>query len=466
MAEAPVLPRVLLVVGTFVSGCTAGPRQVTPATPLPEQFDQAAAAPPAAPDPAALWSGFGSAELDGLVARALEANTTIAQAAARLEETRALSGLTHFSWFPTVTAAGGRERRQQSALDPSVPGGGIARDSYRAGFDASWEIDLFGGLRKEAAAIRRRVEADDAALAAARLSIVAETAQAWFALQGARARLALLGRQLGNLRENVRILDARLAAGGTTALDVARAETQARSVAAELPAAESDRVRQEQRLAVLTAWPMATLREHLSAEATIPPLPTLVAAGTPEEWLRRRPDIREAERRLAAATADVGIQVADYFPRVELLGSFGWTGGSRADLGSAAAERWSWGPSLTWRFLDLGRVRQRVRAASARAEGALAAYHETVLRALEETENALAGFRSANQTTAELAAAVAAAGETARLARLRHDAGVTDYLAVLDAERSLLDFEDRHVQAQARRATALAGLYKALAGNL
>jgi hypothetical protein len=171
---------------------------------------------------------------------------------------------------------------------------------------------------------------------------------------------------------------------------------------------------------------MATLRERLSADTTIPPLPALVAAGTPEEWLRRRPDIREAERRLAAATADVGIQVADYFPRVELLGSFGWTGGSRADLGSAAAERWSWGPSLTWRFLDLGRVRQRVRAASARAEGALAAYHETVLRALEETENALAGFRSANQTTAELAAAVAAAGETARLARLRHDAGMTD----------------------------------------
>ena len=120
MAEAPVLPRVLLVLGTFVSGCTAGPRQVTPATPLPEQFDQAAAAPPAAPDPAALWSGFGSAELDGLVARALEANTTIAQAAARLEETRALSGLTHFSWFPTVTAAGGRERSQQSALDDLV----------------------------------------------------------------------------------------------------------------------------------------------------------------------------------------------------------------------------------------------------------------------------------------------------------------------------------------------------------
>ncbi|MBM5812905.1 MAG: efflux transporter outer membrane subunit [Gammaproteobacteria bacterium] len=442
-----------------LAGCAAGPRYGAPATELPERFDQAT---PAETAPATLWTGFGSAELDGLIARALAANTTIAQVAARLEETRALSGLTRFSLLPTVTGEGGAERRQQSARDPAVPGGGAARDSFRAGFDAAWEIDLFGGLRRESAVIRRRVEADAAALEAARVSITAETAQAWFALRGARARLALHGRQLDNADGNLQILRAKLEAGSATALDVARAETLARSIAAALPAAEAELVRQEQRLAVLTAWPVAALRERLAADATLPVLPALATTGTPAEWLRRRPDIREAERRLAAATADIGVQVADYFPHVELLGSFGWTAGTRRELGSETAERWSYGPTLTWRFLDLGRVRQRVRAASARADGALAAYHDTVLRALEETENALAGFRTAHQAAAELERAVTAAVEAARLARLRFDAGVTDYLAVLDAERSHLDLEDRHVEAQTRRATALAAIYKSL----
>lgn len=447
------------VLGACLSGCAAGPRLVEPATALPEQFDQAA---PAESAPATLWTGFGTAELDGLIARVLEANTTIAQVAARLEETRALSGLTRFSWFPTVTAGGAAERRQQSARDPAVQGGGGAQDSYRSGFDAAWEIDLFGGQRRESAAIRRRASADAAALQAARVSITAEAAQTWFALRGARTLLALRRRQLDNADANLQLLRAKLDAGGATALDVGRAETQLHSIAAALPGAEAELVRQEQRLAVLTAWPVATLRERLAPETALPTLPALVATGTPAEWLRRRLDIREAEHRLAAATADIGAQVADYFPHVELLGSFGWTAGARGELGTEAAERWSYGPSLTWRFLDVGRVRQRVRAASARADGALAAYRDTVLRALEEAENALAGFRAANQAAAELERALTAAREANRLARLRFDAGVTDYLAVLDAERSLLDLESRHVEAQTRRATALAAVYKSL----
>jgi outer membrane protein TolC len=185
MAEAPVLSRIVLVVGACMTGCTAGPRHVTPATPLPEQFDQAPATRPAAPDPSALWSGFGSAELDGLVARALEANTTLRRPGA--QETRALSGLTHFSWFPTVTAAGGRERPAPSSLGSRWRHRG---DGYRR-LRCVWEIDLFGGLqrRPQPSAV---AWADDAALAAARLSIVTETAQAG-ALQGARARQALSG---------------------------------------------------------------------------------------------------------------------------------------------------------------------------------------------------------------------------------------------------------------------------------
>ena len=448
----------------LLAACTVGPRYEEPpdmATPV--RFDQATAEATADPAKSDLWRGFGSPELDRMITRALAANTTIAQASARLAETRALSGLSIYSWFPTVTAAGDRQKAQYSTDDPFAPGG-IRTDTWRAGFDALWEIDLFGSLRNEFHAIDRRTEADAAALGDAQLSIVAETAQAWFAMIGARERLALRRQQLANQEDNVRILTARVNAGNSSGLDLAQAEAQRRGVAASLPLAEADLVREEQRLAVLTAWPIETLRANTSPATTIPELPELVATGTPEEWMRRRPDIRSAERELAATYADVGDEIAEYFPKVTLLGSFGWTSSDREGIGEPEAERWFYGPSITWSFLDFGRVRQRVKAAEARRDGAIAIYQETVLEALEETENSLAGFRAANQSEAELRLGLEAATEASRLARRRYEVGAGDYLAVLVADRQKLDFEDQHVQAETRRATALAALYKALAG--
>jgi multidrug efflux system outer membrane protein len=453
-----------LLLPFVLASCTVGPRYDEPATPMPARFDQATPESTVEPAGRGLWAGFGSTELDELIARALEANTTIAQASARLAENRALSGLSAYYWFPTVTASGDRQRSQFSSDEPFAPPGGFTSDVYRAGFDASWEIDLFGSLRNENRAQARRTQADAAALGDAQLTIVAETAQAWFALIGARERLALQRRQLANLQENVRILDARVEAGGSSALDLAQAEAEMRSVAAAVPQAEADLVREEQRLAVLTAWPIATLREHVSPATKLPALPALVATGTPEDWLRRRPDIRAAERRLAASYSDVGDEIAEYFPKVTLLGSFGWTAEASSDIGDDETERWFYGPSISWSILDFGRTRQRVKAAEARRDGAIAAYQETVLTALEETENALAGFRAANQSEHELRLGAAAAREAARLARMRHEVGASDYLAVLVAERRQIDLENQHVQSETRRATSLAALYKALAG--
>jgi multidrug efflux system outer membrane protein len=454
-----------LLVALGIVGCTVGPTHVVPQAALPAGFDQATEAPAEAAPVSTLWSAFGSEELDALTARAVEANQGLAQAVARLAETRALAGLSTYAYIPTITASGGVERRQESLRDPSIPDRLGETETWRAGFDASWEIDLFGSLRNQARAIYRRADADAAALVALRQSVVAETAQAWFALIGARERRALLAEQQANLEESVRILRAQLEAGRATAFDVARAQAQARAVAASVPEAEAEVVRQEQRLAALTAWPIEDLRAKLDPAARMPELPAVVNTGTPEDWLRRRPDIREAERRLAAATADVGVEVAEYFPRLELLGSFGWTAGSRSGIGRSQAERWSYGPSLSWRFLDVGRVRQSVKAAEARRDAALAAYRETVLRALEETENALAGQRAANRAASELALAVEAADEAARLAQLRFDAGASDYLAVLDAARTRLELADRLVQARTQRATSLAAVHKALAGD-
>ena len=191
----------------------------------------------------------------------------------------------------------------------------------------------------------------------------------------------------------------------------------------------------------------------------------MVAIGTPAEWLARRPDVRAAERRLAVATARVGVETADFFPRVSLLGSFGYTAQARGSLFDSSAQRWSYGPSLSWSFLDVGRVRQRVRAAEARNAGALAAFDETVLRALEETENALAAYRSASEALAASEAGLAASGRALELAQARHAAGASDYLVVLDTERTRLDFESRCIELGVARATALAALHKALAGD-
>jgi outer membrane protein, multidrug efflux system len=456
--------RLLLLVPLLLAACTVGPRyEEPPDTATPVHFDQATAEATAEPAGSELWQGFGSPELDKLITRALAANTTIAQASARLAETRALSGLSVYSWFPTVTAAGDRQKAQYSSGDPLAPGG-IRTDTWRAGFDALWEIDLFGSLRNEFRAVDRRTEADAAALADAQLSIVAETAQAWFAMIGARERLALRREQLANQEDNIQILTARVNAGNSSGLDLAQAEAQRRGVAASLPLAEADLVREEQRLAVLTAWPIETLRTNTALATGIPEMPELVATGTPEEWMRRRPDIRSAERELAATYLDIGDEIAEYFPKVTLLGSFGWTSGDRDEIGQPESERWFYGPSITWSFLDFGRVRQRVKAAEARRDGAIAVYQETVLKALEETENALAGFRAANRAEDELRLGLEAATEALRLARMRYDVGAGDYLAVLVADRQKLDFEDQHVQSETRRATALAALYKALAG--
>ena len=455
-----------LLVALGLAGCTVGPRHVEPKPEVPSRFDQADEQPvePAAPA-STLWSAFGSAELDALLARAVAANQGLAEVAARLAETRALAGLVPYAFVPTITAGADVLRQQDSLRDPSILERIGETETWSAGFDAVWEIDLFGSLRNQSRAIYRRVDADTAALRAVRQSVVAETAQAWFALLGARERLALLQQQQANLEESVRILQAQLGAGRATAFDVARAEAQARSVAAAVPEAEAERVRQEQRLAVLTAWPLDDLRAQLDPGAAMPDLPAVANTGTPEDWLRRRPDIREAERRLAAATADVGVEVAEYFPKLELQGSFGWAADSRSGIGSSQAERWYYGPVLSWRFLDIGRVRQSIKAAEARREAALARYQDTVLRALEETENALAGLRAANRSATELERAVEAAGEAAGLAQLRFSAGATDYLAVLDAERSWLELADRLVQTRTQRATALAAVHKALAGD-
>jgi len=454
-----------LIATALLSGCTVGPDYVRPDAPVPTAFDQADAASAKAELPVGVWQSFGDPALDALLAQALRGNTQIAQALARLEESRAISGLSIYSLFPTVTAAGEGTRTAFSSQDPMSFPGLTKVDTYEVGFDASWEIDLFGSLRNPKRAVVRRTEAAAAQWQYTQLSVIAETAQAYFSLRGAQQRLQLDQRNLAMLDEAVNLVVALEKAGRRSGMDVTRLQAERAALSAGVASSETAVVRQEQRLAVLTALPLVDLRALVATSQGMPNLPVLQTVGTPEDWLRRRPDVQAAERELMAATHDVGTEMAEYFPKLNLLGAFGWTAQSFGDLGSGNSERWRWGPSLSWQFLNLGRVRQNVKAAEARADGAAAAYQQTVLLALEETENALAGYRAANRAAYELSEAASRAGEAAEMARVRFERGADDALVVIDAERTRIGFEQQAVDAQTQRATALVAVYKALAGD-
>ena len=459
------VPALALALGA----CTVGPKYVQPKIDVPKAFDQAVDQTEALPQTNLVstqtFQAFGSAVLNNFIARALAENTSILQAAARLNEARAYRGLTKYSLFPTTTASGEKVRSKVSDSDPQARPGIAISDRYDVGFDVAWEIDLFGSLRNQSAAVILRMQAADAALADMRRLIVAEVAQTFFAALGARERLAVTERNLANLQEGERITNVLFEAGRGTELDLARAKSLRLTVVSSLALQRAELVRQELRLASLTSAPVSDVRAQLLKQAEIPDLPKLEAVGTVQQWLKRRPDIAAAELTLRAQTRDVGTQVAEYFPKLNLLGSFGSVARSGGDLFGSGTDRWRFGPSISWQFLNFGRVGQYVQAEQAKAEGAAAAYQETVMRALEETEGALANFRAANESTAALSEATAQAETTRALAELRFEAGASDYLVVLDAQRQRLSLDDQLIQAKTARATALAMLYKALAGD-
>lgn len=461
-----MMPRkATLLLSVLMAGCTVGPEFREPKPEMPGAFVNAGETAEESVSVAGLWKSLGNDDLNTLIDRALAENLSIARALATLEETRALSGLSFYSLLPTVGVSAEDARQSESTQDPFAFGDGGTIERFRAGFDASWEIDLFGSLRRQNDRIEFLVEADAATFHAVRVAVVAEVAQTYFQWLGESLRRDLLATNLDNQADRVDILEASLEAGRGTALDVSRARAEERRLAAGLPLAEAAVERAEQRLAVLTRTPAAELRARLAAPANMPAFPAMIATGEPRDWFLRRPDVLAAERRMAAATATVGVELAEFYPKLQLTGDFGWTGASSSAVADSDAERWRAAPVLSWRILDFGRVRQRVRAAEAALAESYAAYEESWLLALEETENALSNYRAGTEREAALEEAVSASAEASRLARLRYDAGADSYLGVLDAERTRIDLEDELAGARIDRASFLAALYKALGGD-
>jgi outer membrane protein, multidrug efflux system len=456
-----------MVSAVLLAACAVGPDYHRPQVATPDQFVGVDATQVSTQDvEREFWKQFNDEQLNELIERALAANHDIRIAASRLREARALRGQSRLDLAPTVTASSGytKTRASDRQLGP-LQNVDREQDFYDSGFDAFWELDFFGRVRRGVEASTAEMQSAEASVYATQVSVTAEVARNYFELRGAQQQLAVARRNADNQGETVRITTARQDAGRGTQLDSSRAQAQLSATLATIPDLESAVTRSMLRLGVLTGQQPEAVLPQLSAVRPLPTLPVAHDIGTPELLLRRRPDIRVAERNLAASTAQIGIAVGDLFPRITFLGRWGFDAVNSSDLGNAGTESFSFGPSISWAAFDLGRVRQKIQQREAAADGALARYEQTVLQALEETDASLTAYSKAIVKQQHLQASASASQEAAKLARARYENGVADFLQVLDAERTVLAAEDQLARSETQTATALLATYKALGGG-
>jgi len=450
-----------------LAGCAVGPNYKTPNTAVPAAFANGEQANVSADATVTTWwRTFNDPELNQLVERARAGNHDLKIATVNLLQARALRREVQFDLAPVVNGVGSYTHSLASQdAEPFAPRAERNLSLYDVGFDATWEVDFFGRVRRSVQAATADVQASESDRRDVFVSLISEVARNYFELRGAQGELAVAQRNADNQRETVKITEARLEGGRGTELDVAQARAQLNSTLASIPPQEQAIAHAIHRLSVLIGQQPTALTAELSEPKPWVTLPALVAIGNPEALLRRRPDIRAAERLLAAATARIGVATADLFPRVTFNGSIGLEAASFAGLGKEGADNWSFGPSITWAALDYGHVRARMKASDAQAQAALARYERTVLTSLEETENALVDFGRERVRHDYLRESVQASETAATLARQRYENGATDFLTVLDAERVLYQAQDQLAQSQTRTVTALVAVYKSLGGG-
>ncbi len=448
----------------LLTACAVGPDYQTPEIPVPAAFEHAAVVDSAAQPEVLWWRQIGDRKLDDLIDQAIAANHNLRVAQANVFAARALLGEQRYEQFPIVTSGADASRQRASASTGTVIGD-REQSLYSLGLDAAWELDFFGRVRRSVEAAAADYEAAVAKQRDVFVTVTAEVMRTYVELRGAQHRLAVARGNADNQTQTFELTRALLEGGRGTDLDIARAQGQLESTLATIPPLQAQVARAIHRLGVLTGQPPAALRQQLGGESAFPDIPEQISVGDPAALLRRRPDIRIAERQLASATARIGFATADLFPRVNLFGSFGYLADSAGDLGTGASETWSIGPSLTWAAFDLGRVRARIRQTDAVAESQLAIYEQTVLIALEETENALSNFLRAGQQRDRLKVAAEASTRASELARLRYRNGVDSFLTVLDAESRQLEAQDFLAQSEINTGLAFVALYKAFGGS-
>jgi multidrug efflux system outer membrane protein len=466
------LPIVALL-ALLAGGCAVGPNYHQPALSTPAHWGEPLKG-GETNSPASVadwWKNFHDPELDSLIARATKSNLNLKIAKARVREARAEYGVAVGSLWPTVDAAGGYARQRQSKNQPVLsslpmpPGVPFENNVYQAGFDASWEIDIFGGKR-------RAVEAAQAQVAAAQfgerdvlVSLLGEVARNYVDARGYQRQLEIARENIRAQEQVLAITQNRFTNGLATDLDVQQAATLLATTRAAVPTLETALQASIHRLGVLLGQPPEALQTELATVAPIPAAPPTVPVGLPSELLLRRPDVAQAERQLAAATANIGVAKADLFPKFYLTGIGGFQGVSADEWFTGKSQFWSVGPAVQWRIFDAGQIRANIRVQNARQEQALAAYEQTALSAFEDVENALVAYANEQVRRRSLEDAVQSSQKSLRLANQLYASGLANFINVLDAERSLYQAQDALVQSDRTVSTDVIALYKSLGGG-
>ncbi|MBK9128908.1 MAG: efflux transporter outer membrane subunit [Phycisphaerales bacterium] len=508
-----------LALAASLAGCTVGPDYARPELKLPERFEEGrAVGVSVSPIDAATawWESLRDPKLTELIGRARENNLDLAEARARVREARAartaagadlfpqlglqgayqrtrrsenatpppqadgqararlLSGLTRNLGSPPAASAGALTRELLSAaVNEGVqrrnalrtPRASVEQDLYQVGLDMNWEIDVFGGTRRAVEAAEADIVAAEAGYDDVLVSLLSEVALNYVELRSAQRRLEIAAQNIASQRESVELARSRYEAGLTSELDVAQAEAQLATTMSQVPSLEIDAVQAIHRLSYLLGQPPKALAGELLAAGPIPPTPPVVPVGLPSDLVRRRPDIRRAERELAASTARVGEAIADLFPRFSLTGAFGMQTYDFATILDWRSRVFSIGPTVRWPVFDGARIRANIAVQDARQEQALTRYERTVLLALAEVESALVSYERQRARYETLRQAVAADRRAVEISTELYSRGLTSFLNVLESQRALFQAEDQLVQSEQAAVTSLIALYKALGGG-
>jgi outer membrane protein, multidrug efflux system len=415
---------------------------------------------------APFWRDLGDPTLTRLIEEALRTSTDVGAAEARVTSARATRRVSAFDLAPTVTAIGSAVRQRSSiAQVPGLTSQLPQQNLFDVGFDASWELDVFGRVNRTVNAYNTLAVSAEHGLRDVQVTLAAEVARTYFELRGAEQQLAVARRNSENQRRTVSLTEDRLTAGRGTAFDTERAKSSLSLTLAAIPIIESQIAADRNRIATLVGRAAGTVPADWLPAGDLPTLPDTVRVGSPAQLVKRRPDVLSAERQVAAQSQFVGAAQSEYLPRLSLAASAGYAATTFDSLSRKGTSRIVAGPVLSWPLLDLGRVRARVDVAHAHEDEARAQYSATVLRAIEETETSLVTYDRAHARLALLNEAVRASTRASDLAQQRFEAGLTDFLQVLDAQRTLLDAENQLAQAHTAAATSLVAVYKAVGGT-
>jgi len=463
----------LLVVGLFLSlfvGCVSvGPNYEKPESNLADSWNQAIMADFQSGEPTleTWWTLFNDPLLNELIQKAESGNLNLKIALARIDEAAALRGIAKSDWFPQVTGSGNAQKTQLSeGTNPNLPEGADRTGNlYQLGLGVSWELDFWGRVRRSVESATASFEATTEDYRDALVLLYADVASSYIEVRTLQERIRYARENIKLQQGTMSLTTNRYRAGLSSILDVRQAELNLGVTESAIPTLQNNLTRAMNRLGVLTGQSPSALWSELSEEGQIPDPPTDVIVGVPVDVLRQRPDVRSAERGLAAQNARIGVAKADLFPTFSLPGVFTLESLETSDLLKSTSLAYGFGPSFQWRIFSAGAVLNNIRAEEARTRQALHNYEQVVLQAVEDVENAMASFAQEKDRFAALQRAVAAARESVELTKTLYKSGLTDFQNVLDMERSLALQEDNLASSEGQFITYLIQLYAALGGG-